>query len=115
MRKGEDLGKIGLDRVVHERARLMILTRLASSEEAETGFTELKAALGLSAGNLSVQLRTLEEAKYVRINKAFRENKPWTGVSLTVEGKKAIEAYVHDLEFIVASLRGGDPATREKE
>ncbi len=107
MKERRILGELSLDRLVHERARLMILTHLASSEGAETGFTDLKNALGLTAGNLSVQLRTLEDANYVKIAKAYRDNKPWTGVALTVEGKKAIEAYVRDLEVIVASLRGG--------
>lgn len=100
------LDGVELDRVIHERARLIILTHLASSEQAETGFTELRDALGLSAGNLSIQLRTLEEAKYVEISKRFRNNKPWTGVSLTARGRRAIQAYLADLEVIVASLRG---------
>jgi DNA-binding HxlR family transcriptional regulator len=111
MKEKKGLGDVELDRLVHERARLMILTHLASSGEAEKGFTELKASLGLSSGNLSVQLRTLEEAHYVEIRKRFKDNKPWTGVALTVEGKKAIEAYLRNLEVIVASLRGRDPAS----
>ena len=115
MRKLRGIADLGLDRIVHERARLMILTHLASSEDAETGFTELKSDLGLSAGNLSVQLKTLEEAGYVNIAKSFKDNKPWTGIALTVEGKKAIEAYVCDLEVIVASLRGGASPDGEKE
>lgn len=106
MKEERKLGELELDRIVHERARLMILTHLASSTEAETGFTELKGSLAMSAGNLSVQLRTLEDAGYVGIEKRFRDKKPWTGVALTVEGRKAIEAYLKDLEVIVASLRG---------
>ena len=111
MTKEGELGKVGLDRIVHERARLLILTRLASSMSAETGFTELRDGLGLSAGNLSVQLRTLEEAGYVAIAKSFRDNKPFTGVSITQEGKKALEDYLGELELIVATLRGGKEAT----
>jgi len=109
-REGE-LRHVGLDRIVHERARLLILTRLASSMSAETGFTELRDGLGLSAGNLSVQLRTLEEAGYVAIAKSFRDNKPFTGVSITQEGKKALEGYLGELEVIVATLRGGKEQT----
>jgi len=117
MKEGKGLGGIELDRIVHERARLMILTHLSSSEAAETGFTELKTALGLSAGNLSVQLRTLEEAKYVEIAKRYKDKKPWTGVVLTMEGRKAIESWLRDLEVIVASLRGrdGNPPEGGKE
>lgn len=106
MREERKLGDIELDRLVHERARLMILTHLASGPGAEAGFTELKDALGLTAGNLSVQLKTLEEAGYVVIDKRFKDKRPWTGVALTVGGRKAIEAYLKDLEIIVASLRG---------
>jgi len=106
MKGKRSLDGVELDRVIHERTRLMILTHLASSDEAETGFTSLRDALGLSAGNLSIQLRTLEEAKYVVITKQFRNNKPWTGVSLTAQGRRAIQAYLADLEVIVASLRG---------
>lgn len=106
MKARRSLDGVELDRVIHERARLMILTHLASSEDAETGFTGLRDSLGLSAGNLSIQLRTLEEAKYVEISKRYRNNKPWTGVSLTAHGRRAIQGYLADLEVIVASLRG---------
>jgi DNA-binding MarR family transcriptional regulator len=100
------LAGLDLDRIIHERARLVILTYLASSEDAETGFSELKSELGFSAGNLSVQLKTLEEAGYVRIEKRFVDNKPFTGVRLSVKGEKALSAYLAELEVIVASLKG---------
>jgi DNA-binding MarR family transcriptional regulator len=60
----------------------------------------------MSAGNLSVQLKTLEEAGYVQIEKRFVANKPYTGVGLTVRGQKALSDYLGELEVIVASLRG---------
>jgi DNA-binding MarR family transcriptional regulator len=106
MKEEKKLAELNLDKLVHERTRLMILTHLASSGEAETGFPELKSALGLSAGNLSIQLKTLEEAGYLSIQKSFRNNKPFTAVTLSPKGKKALEAYLGELEFIVASLRG---------
>jgi DNA-binding MarR family transcriptional regulator len=111
------LSGLGLDRVIHERARLVLLTYLASTDRAETSFTELRDELGFTAGNLSVQLRTLEDAGYVRIDKRFVANKPYTGVRLTVKGEKAISAYLGELEVIVAGLRGGTPpgASREKD
>ena len=84
----------------------MLLTYLASSERAQTGFTELRDELRMSAGNLSVQLKTLEEAGFVRIEKRFVDNKPYTGVSLTVQGQKALSDYLEELEVIVASLKG---------
>jgi DNA-binding MarR family transcriptional regulator len=99
------IGRLDLDKVIHERARLRVLTYLASTERAETGFTELRDELGFSAGNLSVQLRTLEEAGYVGIRKRFVGNKPFTGVSLTMDGSRALSAYLAELEVIVASLK----------
>jgi DNA-binding MarR family transcriptional regulator len=104
--KNRNLAALDLDKVIHERARLMVLAYLASSEKAQTGFTELRDELRMSAGNLSVQLRTLEEAGYVQIEKRFVENKPYTGVTLTVRGQKALTGYLVELEVIVASLRG---------
>jgi DNA-binding MarR family transcriptional regulator len=108
-RRGGDgrssLGRLGLDRLIHEKARLMILVHLASSDRAEIGFTELRDELGFSAGNLSVQLKTLEEAGYVRAEKRFVEKKPYTGILLTVEGEKALAEYLSELETIVASLK----------
>ncbi|HOX47992.1 MAG TPA: transcriptional regulator [Spirochaetia bacterium] len=99
------IGELGLDKLIHERARLMILTYLASSSEAETGFTELRDGLGFTAGNLSTQLRVLEEGGLVDIGKSFRSNKPYTGVRLTPRGKRALEDYLAELEVIVASLK----------
>jgi len=109
-RRERALSGLELDRVIHERARLVLLTYLASSERAETSFTELRDKLGFTAGNLSVQLRTLEEAGYVKIDKRFVTHKPFTGVRLTVKGEKAITAYLGNLEVIVTALRGGAPA-----
>jgi DNA-binding MarR family transcriptional regulator len=109
-RNARQLSGLELDRVIHERARLVLLTYLASSDKAETSFTELRDTLALTAGNLSVQLRTLEEAGYVKIEKRFVGNKPFTGVRLTVKGEKAITAYLENLEVILTALRGGTPA-----
>jgi DNA-binding HxlR family transcriptional regulator len=106
---------LDLDKVIHERSRLMILTFLASSAMGEVGFTELRDGLGFSAGNLSVQLRTLEEAGYVRIEKRFVENKSFTGVRLAPAGQDALSDYLAELEFIVASLKGGMKAPRGAE
>ena len=103
--KGKSLPELDLDKVIHERSRLRILTYLASAGKGETGFTEIRDELGFTGGNLSVQLRTLEEAGYVRVDKRFVANKSYTGVSITVEGHKALSAYLDELEVIVASLK----------
>ena len=102
----QKLSGLDLDRVIHERARLVLLTYLASADRAETSFTELRDQLGFTAGNLSVQLRTLEDAGYVKIEKRFVAHKPFTGVRLTVKGEKAITSYVENMEVIVTALRG---------
>jgi DNA-binding MarR family transcriptional regulator len=110
-----DLAGLDLDKVIHERAKLMLLTYLASSDKAQTGFTELRDELRMSAGNLSVQLKTLEEAGYVQIDKRFVENKPYTGVALTAKGQRALSDYLGELEVIVASLRGSPAGERRKD
>lgn len=101
------LPSMELDRLVHERSRLRILTFLASSSGSEVGFTEIRDGLGMSAGNLSVQLRTLEEAGYLLIEKRFVENKSFTGVRLAEAGQAALTAYLSELEAIAASLKSG--------
>lgn len=105
MSKLPSFTNLELDRLVHERARLMILTYLASSDAAETGFTELRDALAMSAGNLSVQLKNLEEAGYVATVKRFQDNKPFTGVRLSPTGQAALERYLNVMERLVAAVR----------
>ena len=85
----EEMDKI--DRVIHAPARLMIMTTLFVIEGGDMVF--LKNQTQLSWGNLSVQVRRLEEAGYVQVEKEFVEKKPHTVVSLTKEGKRAFEAY----------------------
>jgi DNA-binding MarR family transcriptional regulator len=109
---GRDIANLDLDKVIHERARLVLLTYLSSSDKAEIGFTELRDELGMTGGNLSVQLKTLEEAGYIKIEKRFVENKPYTGVALTARGHKALSDYMGELEVIVASLRGASTRTQ---
>jgi DNA-binding MarR family transcriptional regulator len=103
---------IDLDKVVHERSRLRILTYLASSETGEIGFTELRDALGFTAGNLSVQLKTLEEAGYLEIEKRFVANKSYTGAKLTKSGQDALAAYFGEMEALIASLKEGVMGTK---
>jgi DNA-binding MarR family transcriptional regulator len=81
----------GIDRVVHEPARLVIMTNLYVVESAD--YTYLMNRTGLTWGNLSAHLSRLEEAGYVKIEKEFVEKKPHTMVQLTEEGTKAFELY----------------------
>ena len=92
-----ELGKI--DEVIHGRLRLGIMVYLADADTAE--FTELKAALEATQGNLSVHLKTLEKAGYVQIDKSFRDNKPLTRVSITRAGRKAFAAYLQALSGLI--------------
>ena len=80
-----------LDRVIHEPARLKIMTVLYVADSAD--FTYLLGECGLTKGNLSVQLTRLEDAGYVRIDKTFRGKIPRTTASLTTAGRQAFRAY----------------------
>jgi DNA-binding transcriptional ArsR family regulator len=82
-----------IDRIIHEPARLAILTVLAASDEVE--FLFLQKITGLSKGNLSVQAQKLEAAGYVQTIKAFRGRMPSTSFRLTEQGKVAMKNY-HD-------------------
>ncbi|MCR4402184.1 MAG: transcriptional regulator [Firmicutes bacterium] len=101
----EDRGGFVIDKVIHERARLLILTYLASQTKDRVLFNELKEGLGLTGGNLSVQLRNLEAAGYVRIHKRIKGNKPETSVALTLAGYEALRSYVDQMERIIRSVR----------
>ena len=95
-----------LDKVIHERVRLSILAYLASSTEPSV--TELKEKLELTAGNLSIQLRNLEEVGYVEITKSFVDNRPNTAVRLTTEGGRALTDYLSEMEALISALKSGN-------
>ena len=88
-----------LNAVIHERARLGIMSALAA--RTAMTFSELKAILDLTDGNLSVHLRILEQAGYVAIEKKFVDRKPQTTVKVSKKGRLAFEHYVEVLEEIV--------------
>ena len=94
-----------LNKIIHERARLLILTHLAGNDKESVSFNELKEKLELTPGNLSIQLKRLNEAKYLAINKTFKDNKPYTTVSVTATGMKALNDYVEEMEGIINSLK----------
>lgn len=91
----------GLDRVMHEKARLGILTSLAAKPEGLL-FTDLKEVCQLTDGNLSRHLAVLQEARLVEIWKGFRGKKPQTLCRITEEGRKRFLGYVTVLESVVA-------------
>lgn len=92
-----------LDRVIHERGRLAIMSMLAASPELS--FTELRDTLEMTDGNLTTHMRTLQEAGYVSIAKSFRNRRPLTTASLTPDGRAAFARYVGLLEQIVEQAK----------
>lgn len=88
-----------LDRVIHERGRLAIMSMLAASPELS--FTELRDTLEMTDGNLTTHMRTLQEAGYVSIAKSYRNRRPLTTVSLTAAGRQAFANYITLLGQIV--------------
>lgn len=92
-----------LDRVIHERGRLAIMSMLAASPVLS--FTELRDTLEMTDGNLTTHMRTLQEAGYVSIAKSYRNRRPLTTVSLTAAGRRAFADYVALLEQIVQQTK----------
>lgn len=92
----------GVDRLLHEPARLMIATILAAVQEAD--FLFLLSETGLTKGNLSAHLSKLEAAGYIEIKKSFRGKIPQTLLSLTPTGLSAFETYRRQLQGIVKRL-----------
>ena len=88
-----------LDRVIHEKGRMAIMALLGAN--AELSFTEIRDALNMTDGNLSVHIRTLQETGYVAVTKTFRERKPLTTCALTAAGRKAFAQYIELLDQIV--------------
>jgi DNA-binding MarR family transcriptional regulator len=91
----------GLERVIHEKARLSIMSSLAAHPEGLL-FNDLKDLCSLTDGNLSRHLQLLSESKLVEVWKGFRNNRPQTLVRLTDAGKKRFLEYVQELEHVVA-------------
>ena len=92
-----------LDRVIHEKGRLAIMSMLAASPELS--FTELRDALTMTDGNLTTHIRALQEAGYVAVAKSFQNRRPLTTCSLTTAGRRAFTGYLDLLEKIVHQNR----------
>jgi len=94
-----------IDDVIHGRLRLGVMAYLAKADAAD--FTELKTALNATQGNLSIQLRKLEDAGYITIDKSFVARKPLTRASLTRAGRKAFLDYLDAMSRLIdESSRG---------
>ena len=92
-----------LDRVIHEKGRLAIMSMLAASPELS--FTELRDALAMTDGNLTTHIRTLQEAGYVSVTKSFQNKRPLTTCALTAAGTTAFKNYINLLETIVQQTK----------
>ena len=88
-----------LDRLIHEKGRLAIMSMLAASPELS--FTELRDALEMTDGNLTTHIKALQQEGYIAVAKSFQNNRPLTTCSLTAAGRKAFAEYINLLEKIV--------------
>ena len=104
-RGGAEMTPAELDRVIHERMRLAIVSALAVNESLS--FNDLKQMLNTTDGNLSVHARKLEEANYITCNKFFEGRVPKTEYRLTAAGRRALERYLGHMEAIIRRTREG--------
>jgi DNA-binding MarR family transcriptional regulator len=92
-----------LDRVIHEKGRLAIMSLLAAAPQLS--FTEMRDTLSMTDGNVTAHVRTLQEAGYISVTKAFQKGRPLTTYALTPAGRTAFATYINLLEQIVQQTR----------
>lgn len=98
-------GAVALDRIIHERLRLAIVSAL--SVNSMLTFAELKKLLSTTDGNLSVHSRKLEDAGYIAVEKKFEGRVPRTEYRLTAAGRAALERYLTHMEALIRAARNG--------
>ncbi|MBX7119727.1 MAG: transcriptional regulator [Gemmatimonadaceae bacterium] len=101
---GDASAPLALDRIIHERVRLAIVSALAVHDALT--FNELKALLDTSDGNLSVHARKLEDAGYVACRKGFEGRVPRTEYRITAAGRRALEGYLAHMEALIRRVGG---------
>jgi DNA-binding HxlR family transcriptional regulator len=101
--RAESEGPLALDRLIHERMRLGIVSALAVNESLT--FNDLKTLMKTTDGNLSVHARKLEEAQYVSCTKSFEGRVPRTEYRLTTAGRRALERYLDHMEALIRATR----------
>src|SRR5829696_7164738 len=94
----------GLDKVIHERMRLGIISALAANKKLS--FTDLKNLLNTTDGNISVHARKLEEAGYVTCEKSFKGRMPLTEYAITKSGRNALTRYLDHMEALIKAMKG---------
>jgi len=95
---------LNLDRVIHEKGRLAIMSALAAAEELS--FADLRDLLGMTDGNVTSHLRTLHEAGYVAFTKSMEGARPLTTYSITAKGRAVFTGYIDLLDQIVRQTKG---------
>ncbi len=101
--RAEPEGPLALDRLIHERMRLGIVSALAVNESLT--FNDLKTLMKTTDGNLSVHARKLEEAGYIECTKSFEGRMPKTEYRLTTPGRRALERYIDHMEALIRATR----------
>jgi DNA-binding HxlR family transcriptional regulator len=101
--EGSDEGALALDRLIHERMRLGIVSALAVNDTLT--FNDLKRLMRTTDGNLSVHARKLEDAGYVTCTKTFEGRVPKTEYRLTATGRRALERYLDHMEALIRATR----------
>ena len=96
-------GALALDRLIHERMRLGIVSALAVNDSLT--FNDLKRVMHTTDGNLSVHARKLEDAKYITCTKSFEGRVPRTEYKLTADGRRALKRYVDHMEALIRAIR----------
>ena len=93
-----------LDKVIHERMRLGIISALAANEKLS--FSDLKSLLNTTDGNVSVHARKLEDVGYVTMKKSFSGRTPLTEYKITAAGRRALEQYLNHMEALIKAMKG---------
>jgi len=93
-----------LDKIIHERMRLGIISALAANESLS--FTDLKNLLNTTDGNISVHARKLEEAGYLTCEKSFKGRIPLTEYRITSDGREALNRYLNHMEALINAMKG---------
>lgn len=99
-----DFEKLEFDELILSKTRLRIISALMGGDKL--GFTYLRKTLNLSDGNLSVQIRKLEEADYIKVEKMFVDRKPKTFCKITRKGQKAVRNLIDKLQKITGKIKG---------
>lgn len=95
-----------LDKLIHEQSRLKILIYLSQKSPQKTTFSKMKKDLDMTSGNLSIQLKKLEQAEWINQKKIIEKNKVKTYINITDNGIDALNQYLTDLESLLSNIKG---------